>query len=182
MSSIKSSAPIGFTVTDPRQADPSWPRYSARPFPSFRFIPGTSQHPRHNPRGPSYGQEEPTTGLLPPGQWTQSTDYLYGIDLYNYAYWWECHETFEGLWNAAGRRSEQGNFFQAIIQLAAANLKLFMGNPQAAHNLLHRGMIRLQSVPASYMGVDVGGLTENLRNRAPGSALWAPRIRLNGLN
>ena len=116
---------------------------------------------------------------LPPDQWRQSADYLHGIDLYNYAYWWECHEVFEGLWNAAGRHGEQGNFFQAIIQLAAANLKLSMENPQAAHNLLHRGMIRLQRVPESYMGVDVAGLTEDLQKCVAGSTLYAPLIRLN---
>jgi len=117
--------------------------------------------------------------LLPPDQWVQSADYLYGIDLYNYAYWWECHEVFEELWNAAGHHSDQGNFFQAIIQLAAANLKLSMGSHQSAHNLLERGVIRLQRVPESYMGVDVAGLTKDLRQRIVGSTLHAPRIRLN---
>jgi uncharacterized Zn finger protein len=63
----------------------------------------------------------------------------------------------------AGRHTEQGNFFQALIQLAAANLKLFMGNRQAAQNLLQRGLIRLQRVPASYMGMDVARLTEGIR-------------------
>ena len=182
MSSIKSSARIGFTVTDPHQADPPWPRYSDRPFPSCRFVPGKNRHPRHNLYGHAYRQEAPTPILLNPEQWGRSANYLYGIDLYNYSYWWECHEVFEGLWNAAGRHSEQGNFFQAIIQLAAANLKLFMENPQAAHNLLQRGMIRLRRVPESYMGVDVAGLTGELHKCVAGSTRYAPRIRLNGLN
>ena len=168
-------------MTDPHPVDPLWPRYSDRPFPSYRFVPGKSRHPQHNPHGHSYSQEEPTPRLLPPDQWAQSADYLYGIDLYNYAYWWECHEVFEGLWKAAGHHGEQGNFFRAIIQLAAANLKLFMGSRQAAHNLLQRGVIRLQRVPESYMGVDVTGLTEDLQQRVVGTTLYAPRIRLNGL-
>ena len=53
-------------------------------------------------------------------------DYLYAIDLYNYAYWWECHEVLEGLWRA-GQTTKQGNFFRALIQLAAANLKRSLG-------------------------------------------------------
>ncbi len=165
-------------MTEPRPADPAWPRYSARPFPSYRFVPGTSLHPRHSPGGHSYGQEEHRPVLLPPEQWAGSDDYLYGIDLYNYAYWWECHEVFEGLWNSAGHHSEQGNFFQALIQLAAANLKLFMGNQQAARNLLHRGLVRLKRVPDFYMGIAVAGYVTALQQCARNREEPAPCIRL----
>jgi predicted metal-dependent hydrolase len=85
---------------------------------------------------------------------------LYGIDLYNYAYWWECHEIFEGLWHAAGHNTEQGNFFQALIQFAAANLKRFLGNEQAAQKLVRSGLARLQNLPQLYMGIDVIALSE----------------------
>jgi predicted metal-dependent hydrolase len=85
---------------------------------------------------------------------------LYGIDLYNYAYWWECHEIFEGLWHAAGHNTEQGNFFQALIQFAAANLKRFLGNEQAAQKLARSGLARLQNLPQMYMGIDVIALSE----------------------
>jgi hypothetical protein len=63
----------------------------------------------------------------------------------------------------AGRHTEQGNFLQALIQLAAANLKLFMDNRQAAQNLLRRGLVRLERVPDFYMGMDVARLTEGIR-------------------
>jgi predicted metal-dependent hydrolase len=106
---------------------------------------------------------------------------LYGIDLYNYAYWWECHEIFEGLWNAAGHNTEQGNFFQALIQFAAANLKRFLGNHRAAGNLLSRGIVRLQRAPKFYMGIDVARLTEDFRQHVAGSDFCAPLIRLHGL-
>ena len=115
---------------------------------------------------------------FPAAQWQTSEDYLYGIDLYNFAYWWECHEVFEGLWHAVGHNSEQGNFFQALIQIAAANLKCFLGNPTATHNLLHRGMTRLQSIPSSYMGVDVVGFVEAIQRGAIDSYPRAPLIRL----
>jgi uncharacterized protein len=84
----------------------------------------------------------------------------------------------EELWNRAGRHTEQGNFFQALIQLAAANLKLFMGNRQAAQNLLQRGLIRLQRMPESYMGIDVVHLTKDLRQRITRSHWQAPSLRL----
>jgi hypothetical protein len=62
-----------------------------------------------------------------------------------------------------GHNSEQGNFFQALIQLAAANLKHVLGNPAATHNLSRSGITRLQKVPPSYMGIDVAHLKEVLQ-------------------
>jgi uncharacterized protein len=166
-------------VTELQPADPSWPRYSVRPFSSYRFVPGKNPHPRHSANGHSYGQEEYRPVLPSPEHWSRSDDYLYGIDLYNYAYWWECHEVFEGLWNMAGHHTEQGNFFQALIQLAAANLKGFMGNPQAMRNLLHRGLVRLQRAPESYMGIAVASFTKELQQRMTSLHRQAPSIRLD---
>ena len=115
-------------------------------------------HPRRDPRGHSYGQPEPQPSAFPPDAWHKSEDYLYGVDLYNYAYWWECHEVFEGLWHAVGHDTEQGNFFQALIQLAAANLKRFLGNETAAQNLLRSAESRFQKLPSRYAGVCVSEL------------------------
>ena len=165
-------------MIEPHPPDLALPRYSTRPFPSYRFVPGKSPHPRRDPKGHSYGQTEPKLLAFPPEEWERSDDYLYGIDLYNYAYWWECHEVFEGLWHAAGHNTEQGNFFQALIQLAAANLKQFLDNHQAAEKLLTGGMFRLQKMPRFYMGIDVAGLTENLRRHVADSDFRAPPICL----
>jgi hypothetical protein len=144
-------------------------------------VPGKNPHPRRDPHGHSYGKPEPTPSAFQHEEWHQSQEYLYGIDLYNFAYWWECHEVFEGLWHAVGHDTEQGNFFQALIQLAAANLKLFTGNHQAAGKLLTSGMFRLQKTPRFYMGIDVEVLNENLRRHMADSDFRAPLIRLNGL-
>ena len=165
-------------MTEPDPPDPHWPRYSTRPFPSYRFVPSQTPHPRRNPLGHSYGQPEPKPTLFPADQWQTSEDYLYGIDLYNFAYWWECHEIFEGFWHAVGHDSEQGNFFQALIQLTAANLKYFLGNPAAALNLIRSGITRLLNVPPSYMGIDVPRLTEVLQAHLINLRPHAPLIRL----
>ncbi len=165
-------------MTEPDPPDLHWPRYSTRPFPSYRFVPGQTPHPRRNPLGHSYGQPELKPTPFSAVQWQASEDYLYGIDLYNFAYWWECHEVFEGLWHAAGRDTEQGSFFQALIQLAAANLKHFLGNPTATQNLLHSGMTRLQSIPSSYMGVDVVSFVAAVQRGAIDSCPRTPLIRL----
>lgn len=165
-------------MPEPLPLDRNWPRYSTRPFPSYRFVPGQTPHPRHHPHGHSYGQAESKPTLFPAEEWQKSDDYLYGIDLYNFAYWWECHEVFEGLWHAAGRDTEQGKFFQALIQLAAANLKYFLCNLAAAQNLLRSGITRLQNVPPSYMGVDIVSLTEALQSRVMCPHPQAPLIGL----
>lgn len=169
-------------MTEPHPSNGSWPRYSVRPFPSYRFVPGKNPHPRRDPLGHSYGKAAPTPSAFQPEDWHQSEDYLYGIDLYNYAYWWECHEVFEGLWHASGRNTEQGNFFQALIQLAAANIKNFCGNHQAAEHLLTSGIVRLQNTPKRYMGVDVARLTQDFQQHGAGSDFRAPLIRLLGQN
>jgi hypothetical protein len=165
-------------VTEPEPPDPNWPRYSPSPFPSYRFMPGQTPHPRRNPLGHSYHQPEPTLRAFPPEEWQRSEDYLYGIDLYNFAYWWESHEIFEGLWHAVGHNTEQGNAFQALIQFAAANLKRFAGNHQAARNLATNGLVRLQKTPTLYMGIDVPKFTEDIQQHIIGSDFRVPLIRL----
>ena len=61
--------------------------------------------------------------------------FLYGIDLFNAGYWWECHEAMEGLWHVAGRGSPAGHTLQAVIQCAAAHLKVLTKNFNGAHLL-----------------------------------------------
>jgi uncharacterized protein len=168
-------------VTEPRPIDPTWPRYSAKPFPTYRFLPGKNPHPRRDPRGHAYGQPEPKLLAFSPEEWQRSEDYLYGIDLFNFAYWWECHEVFEGLWHAVGPDTEQGTFFQALIQLAAANLKQFLGNKQAAQKLARRGLVRFQTLPQLYMGIDVTDLTKVVHDDLTHSGKVSALLKLSGL-
>jgi hypothetical protein len=62
-----------------------------------------------------------------------------------------------------GHDTAQGNFFQALIQIAAANLKRFIGNEQAAQKLARSGLSRLQNLPQRYMGIDVIAISEACR-------------------
>ncbi|MER3422862.1 MAG: DUF309 domain-containing protein [Nitrospiraceae bacterium] len=142
-------------MIEPSPPDPDWPRYATHPFPPYRFIPGKTPHPRRSPLGHSYGQPEFRPPALPPEQWRENAWYLYGVDLYNFAYWWECHEVFESLWHAAGHNTDPGRFFQGLIQIAAANLKQFVGTAHATEHLVKSGIERLQKFPQFYMGMDV---------------------------
>ncbi|MFM8552882.1 MAG: DUF309 domain-containing protein [Nitrospiraceae bacterium] len=165
-------------MSESRPSDSSWPRYTTRLFPPYRFVPGQSPHPRRDPKGHSYGQPEPQLAAFPPEHWRQAEEYLYGIDLYNYAYWWECHEVFESYWHAVGHKTDQGNFFQALIQLAAANLKHYIGNCEATANLARNGLARLEQLPRHYMGVEISVLEEALRRYFDGKGIF-PRVRLS---
>lgn len=156
----------------------TWPRYSARPFPPYRFIPGKAPHPRRHPGGHSYGQLEPELKELQPDAWPESDSYRYGIDLYNFAYWWESHEVFEAFWHAAGPRTEQGQYFQGLIQLAGGNLKQFMGNEAAASKLFQNSARRFSGLPDHYMGIAVADLRIRLHRGHTGNILL--RLELRG--
>ena len=161
---------------EPLPANPDWPRYSQRPFPQHRFVPGISQQrpyrDEHSHRQASYPL------ACPADSWQANATYLYAVDLYNFAYWWECHEQFETLWRAAGRKSEPGHYFQGLIQVAAANLKRFVGLPHAADNLWRRGLEQFNSIPSRYMGLDVLMFSEQVRSYFELSQASPPLIRL----
>jgi len=155
------------SATEPLPPDPSWPRSSQRPFPRYRFVPGRTPHPRLDPDGHSRGAPEPIPQKLAPDAWRSSESYLYAIDLYNFAYWWEAHEELEAFWNGAGRDGREAAFFQGLIQISASNLKLFMGSNAAASALAERGLSRLSGL-GIYMGVDVVRLDAEVRAHLAG--------------
>jgi hypothetical protein len=162
---------------EPTVPDPGWPRYTTRSFPPYRFVPGRSPHPRLDPGGHARGLPEPKPIAPAPDAWRSSQSYLYGIDLYNFAYWWEAHEELEGLWHAARRDGVQAGFFQGLIQIAASNLKLFMGVPSAAKALADRGLARLEG-RGVYMGVDTETLAIEVRQHLKGEQELPALIRL----
>lgn len=156
----------------------NWPRYSSQALPPYRFLPGLTPHPRRNPLGHSVAEPEPRPRPFEHYQWSNSEDYLYAIDLYNFAYWWEAHEVLEGLWHACGRKTTAGNFFQALIQFAAAHLKRAVGNEIAAHNLARRGLLRLKNSPTLYMGLDTETFTHDVALWMNNKSRPSVRIRL----
>ena len=138
------------------------PRYSDEPFPLYRFVPGETPHPRRNPKGHSFGQQEPNPAAFEPALWRESKPYAFGIDLFNFGYWWESHEWFEALWRTFGPRTPEGRFFQGLIQLAAAHLKQRMGNPEAATRLSAKARVTLQQIPLRCMGLDIARVRKDI--------------------
>lgn len=133
-------------------------RYSQRQFPPYRFIPGEHPHPTIDPQGHSYGREMEPSEDFDPRLWYENENYLYGVDLYNYAYWWEAHEALEGLWGNFSRGCLEGNFFQGLIQISAAFIKWHMQERRGVETLYTSGIKYLQSAGEEnpfFMGVDL---------------------------
>ncbi len=130
-------------------------RYSSRPFPAYRFIPGQTPHPTRDPEGHSYNQEPDPLISFDPDKWHSCEEYLYGIDLFNHGYWWEAHEALEAVWVAAGRRTNTGLFVQGLIQVAVAHLKKFLGFDEVATRMSQAGLKKMMPVNQDYLGIEI---------------------------
>jgi len=100
-----------------------YPRYTAIVFPAYRYFPGINPHPTENPLGHSFGKKEEVAEKIDPRRWQDNQRWLYAVDLYNFAYWWESHEVLEGFWRAVPKTSVESGFFQGLIKVSAAFLK-----------------------------------------------------------
>ena len=162
---------VDFTLTlqEPRPFDPSCQRYCPRnPFPPYRHLPGVTPHPIKDPAGHSYGVDESTKpGVLSPESWRANEDYLYGVDLYNFAYWWEAHEAWEGLWHRA--EDDYRLFLQGLIQISAALIKRHMRMLKPLRTLSAAGSDKLREVQSrleppseTFMGINMGEFLSRL--------------------
>lgn len=142
---------------------PSRSRYTDRPFPAYRHLPGQTPHPTRDPDGHSYGQDEPDLPDLNVYDWRDCDDFLYGVDLFNEGYWWECHEVFEGLWHASGIGSEAAHVLQAVIQCAAAHLKASTDRPGGARRLLDHALRHAKWSGRRRLGLDLDALVRDTR-------------------
>jgi predicted metal-dependent hydrolase len=156
-------------VIEPPPPDPAPPRYTSGPFPAYRFIPGRSPHPRCDRRGHSWGLPEPRIEPLDPAAWASCATYLRGVDLFNFAYWWESHEAFEALWRGSRAGSPPAALLQGLIQLAASEIKRFSEMPSAATKLGTRALELLGGVPSPYCGLDVRALAGDVEQRLAGT-------------
>ncbi len=163
----------------PEPLDPSGQRYSDRPFPPYRYVPRVTPHPYRDSAGHSYGRGLPDAEAFSPDQWRTVPEYLLGIDYYNFAYWWEAHEILEEIWHLVGHRTEQGQFLQGLIQVAAGFLHRFGGSTRQFHIQAEKGRARLIKTPDFYMGVDVAAFVKELDATLEQPSQHYPLIRLH---
>ena len=158
---------------------------SAKPFPSYAYLPGRDPHPTRDARGHSFGGAKEPTPYLPAERWRENEEYLFGVDLYNHGFLWEAHEAWENLWHPAKHDEVQAGFLQGLIQCTAASLKVPMEQPRGLERLAEIGTARLETVAKlagpRYMGLDVPTFVRDFRafaSSAPATADERPRIEL----
>jgi predicted metal-dependent hydrolase len=95
--------------------------------------------------------------------WRECEHFLFGIDLFNAGYWWECHEVLEGLWHASGIGSDASHVLQAVIQCAAAHLKVEMGQPDGARRLFQHSLRHAQWCGRRRLGLDLDAMVRDTR-------------------
>lgn len=125
------------------------PRYCpSRPLPPYSYVPGLAAHPISDPRGHSFGIEEPVAQPLDESSYATNNAYLFAIDLFNHGYYWEAHEEWERLWHLAGRKGATADFLKGLIKLAAAGVKLREGRAAGVKQHANRCMELLQNATA----------------------------------
>lgn len=155
------------------------PRLSSRAFPSYRFIPGLNAHPHRDPAGHSFGHVLEVCLPLTEDNWRTHEFYLYGIDLYNRAYWWESHEAWETAWQALDKSSMIGQYLQGLIQISAAFIKWVSDQREGCQKLFELGLTRLvliESQQPVFLGIDLTAHVLQLRKQFD----WLKSSETNG--
>lgn len=142
---------------------PTPPRYTDRPLPPYRYLPGREPHPTRDPAGHSFGDGDSVAPPLAAAEWPRREDYRYGVDLFNAGYWWEAHEVFESLWHASGRQTPVGHCLQAFIQCAAAHIQAELQHARGARNLLRRAARHAEAAGSDTLGADLVALLAESR-------------------
>ena len=143
---------------EPCAPNPHYFRYSDQKFPAYRYIPSINNHPVRHPQGHSYGRVEEKAEFIAPAHWQRHSLYLYGVDLYNFSFWWESHEAWETLWHLTAKHDVYGQFLQGLIQISAAFIKWYSEQHDGMSRLFRIGRQRLEFVAGItpvFMGVDL---------------------------
>ena len=98
--------------------------------PPYTYVPGKKPHPTRDPAGHSYGSPERSCVAPDPLNPGACPAFQEGLDLFRAGYYWEAHEAWEAVWNAAGRRGAVADFLKGLIKLAAAGVKVYEGLPE----------------------------------------------------
>ena len=118
------------------------PRYTNIEFPDYPHIPGKTPHPNKR-GGHSFNKPEPKCLGLQESFWNNKC-FFFGVDLFNYSYYWESHVYWEGVWHKSNHIEIYDCFLKAIIKIAAGLIKKNMGQISVANDLWEKSKILLQ--------------------------------------
>ena len=155
------------------------PRYTHICLPEIKFIPGKTNN-IINPSIQSHIPEisEPSIEFTAQN-WMQSERYLYGIDLFNYGYYWETHEVWEKIWLKLGRPSLTGIFIQGMIQLSVALLKKINSTHHGADLLKSKAIPKILSQKDIFLGIDIKNIVEQFNDFMDDYSASLPIIKLH---
>lgn len=90
--------------------------------------------------------------------------FQWGLDLFNFGYYWESHEAWEAVWQLESRRTPDALFLQTLIKLAAAGVKAREGQANGIARHVARGLELLEQarLGSVYCGVAIAELKETL--------------------
>ncbi|WP_424951392.1 DUF309 domain-containing protein [Deinococcus sp.] len=94
--------------------------------------------------------------MLPPGL---NPELRRGAELFARGEWWEAHEAWEGPWMLA--TGDERHFIQGLILLSAALHKRWH-HGSLTHRNYHKANLHLHRLPASYGGVDLERLQQEV--------------------
>lgn len=87
---------------------------------------------------------------------TMPLEFWLGVEQFNSAQFYACHDTLEALWIEASEPDK--SFYQGILQIAVALYHLSNQNWRGAVILLGEGSNRLRRYPGNYAGIDLEAL------------------------
>lgn len=136
---------------------------SNKAFPPYAYIPkGPWPHPTSSPQGHSAGRGHHPEPPIAANAWDRSPAYIRGFALFNEGYYWEAHETWEGLWHAHGRKGTTADILRALIKLAAAGVKVRERQPGGVVTHAQRAAVLFRSARTltgqNQLGLDLGEL------------------------
>lgn len=146
-----------------------------RAFPPYAYLPGRFPHPLRHREGHSYDAEPDATVRVDAALTSEA--FRWGVDLFNFGYYWEAHEAWEGLWQASREAPEQRSFLHALILLSAAGVKLREGKDVPALRHARRAACLLRTLPdQGNFKAAIGMPSEELADRAEADALAGARL------
>ena len=96
---------------------------------------------------------------------TADARFLKGVEEFNRGLFFECHETLEEIW--LEDRGEDRQFYQGIIQIAAAYFKWEQNVPMGTVKLMRSGLEKLLPYGPVHLGIDldsfIGTVQEHLK-------------------
>ena len=113
------------------------------------------------------GDDDALPPALQAQRYWESEAYLFACDLYNYGYFWEAHEGWEGLWHALGRRGLVADIVRYLILATAAHVKVRQRSLAGVRSLSRRAIDGIDDAAAltggPFMGIDLDDFARRMR-------------------